>query len=253
MPEFVIYNMDVLEGLSRIESDSVDCVMTSPPYWVKNSFKPNNNMGTRNQNGTFKKGVHYSKKTEFKKGEHWREKKPYWDKEYLYDEYVKKKKTTAQIALEHDCLDKNIQYFLKKFGIRARTTSEIRKEKYWGLVGADNPMYNRFGELAPNWKGGVTKERQLFYSSIEWRSVCHSVWLRDKAICQRCQTKKSSGIPFHIHHLVSFANRKLRAESSNLVLLCEVCHRFVHSKKNTNRDFIGGLPTDRSAGGDTRK
>ena len=30
---FKIYNMDVFEGLKRIELNSVDCVVTSPPYW----------------------------------------------------------------------------------------------------------------------------------------------------------------------------------------------------------------------------
>ena len=30
---FKIYNMDVFEGLKRIEKHSIDCVVTSPPYW----------------------------------------------------------------------------------------------------------------------------------------------------------------------------------------------------------------------------
>jgi len=31
--QFVLYNMDVLKALERIEKGSVDCVVTSPPYW----------------------------------------------------------------------------------------------------------------------------------------------------------------------------------------------------------------------------
>ena len=28
-----LMNCDVLEGLSQIETDSIDCIITSPPYW----------------------------------------------------------------------------------------------------------------------------------------------------------------------------------------------------------------------------
>ena len=41
----------------------------------------------------------------------------------------------------------------------------------------------------------------------------------------------------HVHHIVTFANKKLRADIDNLVLLCAKCHRFVHSKKNNNREY----------------
>lgn len=30
---FKVYNMDVFEELKQIEKHSVDCVLTSPPYW----------------------------------------------------------------------------------------------------------------------------------------------------------------------------------------------------------------------------
>lgn len=31
--QFVLYNMDVIKALKRIKNNTVDCVMTSPPYW----------------------------------------------------------------------------------------------------------------------------------------------------------------------------------------------------------------------------
>jgi len=34
-------------------------------------------------------------------------------------------------------------------------------------------------------------------------------------------------------------NKEIRADANNLVLLCVKCHRFVHSKKNINGEFIG--------------
>jgi len=68
-----------------------------------------------------------------------------------------------------------------------------------------------------------------------WKSACSYVYKRDNAQCVRCSSKDD----LHIHHIVSFADTDLRAEVSNLVLLCVKCHRFVHSKKNMIGEFIG--------------
>jgi DNA modification methylase len=38
MSEFKIYNMDVLEGLKRLDSESIDCVVTSPPYYALRNY-----------------------------------------------------------------------------------------------------------------------------------------------------------------------------------------------------------------------
>ena len=96
----------------------------------------------------------------------------------------------------------------------------------------------------PNWKGGHTPERQSFYVSPEWKAAVVVVWKRDDAKCRRCGLD-CRDIPtnerratFCIHHVVSFSNRVLRAEPSNLVLLCRPCHLFVHSKKNIAREHL---------------
>lgn len=93
----------------------------------------------------------------------------------------------------------------------------------------------------PNYKGGLSPERQSFYSSIEWVNVVKEVWKRDNAYCQKCgkhhNSEKNRG-NFHIHHIVSFQVRELRCELSNLILLCKECHWWVHSKKNTKKQFI---------------
>jgi hypothetical protein len=174
---------------------------------------------------------------QFKKGYTWRQPKPYWHKEWLVNEYICLGKSAADIAREQGCLDTNIHYFLKKHGIKARSTSEARKNKYWGQTGVDNPMWNRRGELNPRWLGGITPERQSFYMSQEWKEACSKVWMRDKAICQRCGMEKSD-MPFHIHHIKSFQDKDLRADINNLVLLCEACHQWVHSKGNKNNDYV---------------
>jgi len=177
-------------------------------------------------------------KGQFKKGCHWRKPKPYWDKKWLINEYITLGKSSSDIAKEQGCLDTNIQYFLKKFGIKTRSISEARKKKYWGQVGVDNPMWNKRGELNPRWLGGITPERQSFYVSKEWKTACSKVWKRDNATCRRCRMKRNSDMPFHIHHIKSFKNMETRADIDNLILLCEACHQWVHSKGNKNNDYI---------------
>ena len=65
------------------------------------------------------------------------------------------RKPAIQIADEQGCTENNILYFLHKNEIPRRNMLETRKIKYWGSSGDDNPMYNRKGELNPNWKGGI--------------------------------------------------------------------------------------------------
>jgi len=102
-------------------------------------------------------------------------------------------------------------------------------------------MKGRKGKDTPNWKGGITPERQVAYSSKEWVDAVKGVWARDKAICQRCgknhNETKNRGT-FHIHHVVSFEVKELRTSVDNLVLLCAKCHRWVHGKKNVKNEFI---------------
>jgi hypothetical protein len=194
----------------------------------------------RNEKGQFVKGYSASPKTQFKKGEHWRHPQAFRDKEWLTNEYEVKKRSTGEIAKKFGVTDAAIIFWLRKHGISRRNTSDARAIKKWGSVGADNPMWNKRGELNPRWQGGITPERQSFYQSQEWKSACSFVWKRDNATCQRCKLHKSESmdIPFHIHHIKPFKHVELRAEVSNLILLCEICHQFVHSKKNTNNEYL---------------
>ena len=193
----------------------------------------------RNKKGMFLKGHHYHKSTEFKKGEHWRSHKPFWEYKWLDEEYVEKGRSSMDIAKQFGVKDASILYWLNKHKIKRRTISEVRRVKKWGSPGPLNPMYGKRGKLHPNWRGGSTPERQAFYSSYIWRKTSKDIWKRDNYTCQLCRKKKSDvKIKFHIHHIVSFIVKKLRYEMTNLVLLCEICHRFVHSRKNLKSVFL---------------
>ena len=171
---------------------------------------------------------------------HWRPHQRFREKKWLIENYVVQKRSAAEIASDFDVTDAAVLFWIRRHKIPRRTMSESRIVKHWGLSGADNPMWNRRGELNHNWRGGVSPERQAFYLSRDWKQACSAVWKRDDATCQRCRMHKddSADVPFHIHHIESFANEKKRAIIQNLVLLCEICHRFVHSRKNVGKDFL---------------
>ena len=186
----------------------------------------------RDGKGRFVKGQSVSPETQFKKGEHWRSKKPYWDKEWFEDEYNKKNRSMIEIANQFDVTENAIQYWAKKHGIKTRTMQEVRSIKHWGLAGEQNGMYGKRGEDTPNWKGGVTPERQALYRTDEWKQAVKTVRKRDGSICQLCEKKQNKKSKFHIHHIIPFADAvELRCDPNNLVLLCKECHNWVHSNK----------------------
>ncbi len=190
--------------------------------------------------GRFVKGERRYPATEFKKGQHWRPPAVFRDKDYLVREYVEKQRSTGDIARENNVTDAAVLFWLRKHGITRRDTSQARKVKRWGVPGEANPMYGRRGADNPSWKGGCTPDRQAFYASLEWRRAARQVRQRDGRACRRCGKKKADDVVVEIHHIVSFAVVELRAEVTNLVLLCTGCHDWVHSNDNTDKLFIGG-------------
>lgn len=112
------------------------------------------------------------------------------------------------------------------------------------LPNGDHVLKGRRGRDHPSWQGGSIPIRNAFYASEEWKSACVTVWHRDDAKCQNCgldhRTIDRKERSFHVHHIKGFArNPDLRAEPSNLILLCDLCHRWVHSRANADKKFIG--------------
>lgn len=197
-------------------------------------------------------------------------------KEWLFDHYINKKMDCTQIAHIVNRDPKSVWNWLKDFGISTRprggftcpncfkkgetsafkgyTHSEDCKQRLSEIARAEGRvpfdpqigsyMKGRKGKDTPNWKGGLTPERQALYSSKDWSAVVKKIWSRDKAICQMCgknhNTVDNRGT-FHIHHIVSFDVKELRLNVDNLILLCRECHLWVHSKKNINKVFLGEI------------
>lgn len=194
-------------------------------------------------------------------------------REWLYQKYIVEGLDCTQIAKIVNRNSKRVWEWLINEGIQTRPrghdhakkpkigsgaanaffgrkhTPEMRKRmsekaKSEGRVpydpAAGSYMKGRRGSETPNWKGGITPERQAFYQTQEWKAAEREVKKRDKQTCQRCGKVKTSGdgLNFDIHHIVGFACVKLRAVVSNLVYLCEPCHYWVHGKENVNNEFI---------------
>lgn len=193
-------------------------------------------------------------------------------KEWLENEYLIKKRTCNDIAKELKKDPKTIWSWLKKYKIQTRPRggesssgsfkkgSSIWVGKKHSLETKEKMRQNRLNdghvpylkdgvhwlknintENHPNYKGGLTPERQSFYSSQIWSDIVKQVWKRDKAICQMCgknHNEENNRGNFHIHHIISFQITEFRSNLSNLILLCKECHLFIHSKKNINKKYI---------------
>lgn len=111
------------------------------------------------------------------------------------------------------------------------------------LPNGDHVLKGRTGPDHPSWKGGATPERQAFYSSQEWKDACVIVWHRSDALCERCgldhRSVDRNEVKFHVHHVYSFTMYPdHRSDVDNLMLLCQDCHRWVHSRENVDKLYI---------------
>jgi len=171
----------------------------------------------------------------FKKGTHWRKPKPHWSKQWLRTKYLTEKNSAAEIGAIAGCTENNILYWLRKHNIPRRDISQVRKAKKWGSSGEANPMFGKFGKGNPNYEDGRTPERQRAYSRSAWKKLVEAVQERDGHKCVRCGAESDLGT----HHLKSWAaHAESRYDLQQIVTVCKKCHRWIHSKRNVNYDFL---------------
>jgi len=179
---------------------------------------------------------------QFLKGEHWRTPQAFRRKDWLIEHYVKQSLSTGDIAKMFNVTKGAITFWLRRHDIPRRSTSEARKVKHWGAMGKDNPMFGKTGEMNPNWKGGVSPKRNRVYSRHNWKTIYSKVLERDKKHCRRCNEKIDYSVAksFHVHHITPFQNGEAQSDFdiNNLILLCDECHIFVHSKRNAENEYL---------------
>ena len=108
------------------------------------------------------------------------EPKPFHNPDWLKKRYCEDKQHLYDIAVECNTTPGVVLRYMKKFKIDTRSSieSRIAQGQIVGLSGSKNGMFGRKGSKSPSWKGGCTPDRQLFYQSGEWKSVCSFVWKR---------------------------------------------------------------------------
>lgn len=183
-------------------------------------------------------------------------------KDWLISQYIDMRKGADRIAREIGRDPKRVWEWLKNYGIpvRPRGTDygQCFKKGYRGSVGRKltdahkeilrqarlkdghvpylkdgKHWLHHPGMKSPNWKGGISPERQSVYSSLQWKDAVKIVWERDNHTCQICGIHQNESMDkkFHIHHIVSFHIKELQCEVSNLTLLCPKCHKTKHTKR----------------------
>jgi len=107
-------------------------------------------------------------------------------------------------------------------------------------IGKNNPMYGKRGNLSPHWKEIKKKRGRPDRSYIIYKEWKLSVFEKDNFTCQRCGDRKGGNL--NAHHVYSWKSfPSLRYECWNGVTLCQKCHRYVHSKKNVQHDYIESI------------
>ena len=86
---------------------------------------------------------------------------------------------------------------------------------------------NLRGENAPNWKGGVSRERVMLMSRKEYCDWRTAVYERDGYACLKCG---HTGRGLNAHHIKTWAKfPESRYDVSNGMTLCTPCHRKEHA------------------------
>jgi len=79
------------------------------------------------------------------------------------------------------------------------------------------------GQNSPQWKGGISSERNQIMSSVEYKQWRIDVYERDDYTCQACSDNKGHNL--NAHHILNFSDYKdLRLDVNNGITLCENCH-----------------------------
>lgn len=200
-------------------------------------------------------------------------KSPHLDPEWLRQKYESEGLSTYAIGAIVGRNPKNVHDALVRFGIPRRpkwcriatdaNSSLVAPRRGWrhteearqkcieaartphpSMRGDGNPMHGRRGPLHPNFLGGSTPERQRVYASAEWAAVVRDVLARDGYRCVRCgsgntrKTHRGRSL-LHAHHVKGWAaHPDLRLDPGNIVTMCATCHRWTHSRKNTDRLWL---------------
>lgn len=103
-----------------------------------------------------------------------------------------------------------------------------------GIYYSQNELFS--GENSGTWGGG-----KISYYGSNWLAQRRAARKRDELTCQRCGIQEIEyGQELSVHHIIPFStidDFKSANELSNLVSVCEPCHRIIHSGENHPSKF----------------
>ena len=163
----------------------------------------------------------------------------YRDRDWLIHQYIDLKRSSGDIAKLCCATNTLVVQWLTYYNIPRRSLSEARALKYWGVSGPDNPMFGKTGSANPRFVDGGSPERQRMYAQHTGKEFRQQILHRDNFKCVRCGRKGNEPKMLHVHHIKEWSkNILLRFAAFNVVTLCKVCHWWVHSRDNVNREYL---------------
>ena len=191
------------------------------------------------KNVGFKKGVHYSFKTEFKKGH------KIGLGKHLSEETKRKISETQKGKVYFGrgkwMIGRKQSLELVRKRVESRKgynhTEETKNKISLANKGKKRPKIT--GEKNSSWKGGITPENTKIRNSIEFDLWREAVYARDNWTCQICGEK---GGNLNAHHIKNFSQfSELRLAINNGQTLCKKCHRKFHNRygyKDNNQEQL---------------
>jgi Trp operon repressor len=125
-------------------------------------------------------------------------------KEFLYNEYIIKEKSTREIANDVGCSNSIILRDIKAYDIPVRTNSESQR-----------------GEKGLNWKGGITQHKYCYKFNEKLREEVREYFGRKCFMCDK--TEKENGQRLDVHHC-DFNKGQGCCQRWCLVAICHNCH-----------------------------
>lgn len=176
----------------------------------------------------------------------------YKDKAWLEEQYIRNNLEQATIGALAGVSKHTVRTWIRKFQLQKPAGSWTAGRKPWnaGLRYANGPTHseaakaifrqNKLGAKNPNWRGGVTKQRQQI--AKECHKFRAEVYAADDYACRLCRQK---GGKLALHHILPVWYRPdLATQKANLATVCAECHE--QRLNNHELEFVEffGIPKD---------